>query len=95
MSQAPLEPWGAMAAAVSRERAGTEGRGGWHSEQRLTNLEAWQASTWNNKVSLEVGDVADICIVESDPLTASAKDLRRMRVLGTLLEGRFTHREGI
>lgn len=51
---APLEPWGAMAAAVSRERAGTEGMGGWHPEQRLTNAEAWQASTWNNKTSVEV-----------------------------------------
>jgi hypothetical protein len=52
--QAPLEPWGAMAAAVSRERAGYEGMGAFHAEQRLTNLEAFQASTWNNKVSLEV-----------------------------------------
>lgn len=44
-----------MAAAVSRERAGYEGQGAFHAEQRLTNLEAFQASTWNNKVSIEVG----------------------------------------
>ncbi|KAK4051916.1 hypothetical protein OIV83_002621 [Microbotryomycetes sp. JL201] len=42
---APLEPWGAMAAAISRERAGQEGLGGWHEEQRLTNREAFEAST--------------------------------------------------
>lgn len=51
---APLEPWGAMAAAVSRERAGQEGLGGWHEEQRLTNREAWEASTWNGKARIEV-----------------------------------------
>lgn len=92
---APLEPWGAMAAGVSRERAGEEGLGGWHSEQALSHREAYEGSTWSGRASIEVGDVADLCITKGDPLTASAKELRAMVVSGTLLQGRWTHREGI
>ncbi|KAK4058295.1 hypothetical protein OIO90_000452 [Microbotryomycetes sp. JL221] len=73
---APLEPWGAMAAAVSRERAGQEGKGGWHEEQRLTNREAFEASTWNGQASLKTGQLADLIVINRDPLSANAKDLR-------------------
>ena len=89
---APLEPWGAMAAGVSRARVGGES---WHTEQCLTNREVYAGSTWNGKVALEVGDVADLCVIERDPLTASPDELRAMKVFGTLIGGRWTHREGI
>ncbi|ORY88866.1 hypothetical protein BCR35DRAFT_288693 [Leucosporidium creatinivorum] len=92
---APLEPWGAMAAGVSRERQGEEGLGGWHPEQALSHREAYEGSTWSGRASIEVGDVADLCVTNGDPLAASAKELRAMVVVGTLLEGRWTHREGI
>lgn len=90
---APLEPWGAMAAGVSRARVGEAA--GWHPEQALTTREVYEGSTWNGKAALEVGEVADLCIVDRDPLSASAEELRALKVLGTLIGGRWTHREGV
>lgn len=91
---AALDPWGSMAAAVSRERKGEEGKEGasWHPEQRLSNEAAWEASTGSGKRSIEVGDVADLCVLKGDPLAASAKELRAMEVVGTVLGGEWTHR---
>jgi predicted amidohydrolase YtcJ len=40
---------------------------------------------------VSVGDVADLCVVEIDPLTATAEELRSMPVSATLLAGRFTY----
>lgn len=60
---APLEPWGAMAAAISRERAGEEETGAWHPEQRISKLAAYEAST-GGRARIVVGDVADLCITK-------------------------------
>jgi hypothetical protein len=86
---APLDPWVSMSAAVGR---GRDGRAPWHPEQRIDPLTAWCAST-DGRASIAVGDVADLVLVERDPLAASAEELRGMRVLGTAIEGRWTHRE--
>jgi len=87
---APLDPWVSMAAAVGRDR---DGREPWHPEERLSALSAWRASTTGGAVAPAVGDVADLVLVETDPLTASSSSLRGMRVLSTAVAGRFTHRE--
>ncbi|KAM0749855.1 hypothetical protein T439DRAFT_381413 [Meredithblackwellia eburnea MCA 4105] len=90
---AALNPWGAMAAALSRERPGEEGQDGaaWHPEQCLSsNKVAWKWSTWTDEVSIKVGDAADMCILADDPLVLDAKALRHMKVLGTLLGGDWT-----
>lgn len=92
---AKLDPWGAMAAALSRERAGEEGTTGaaWHPEQRLSSNEvAWSSSTWSGKSSVEVGNKADLCVLPVDPLVATPKELRAMRVAATMLGGEWTHR---
>ncbi|OII04434.1 amidohydrolase [Curtobacterium sp. MCBA15_005] len=87
---APLDPWVSMAAAVGRDR---DGRDPWHPAERLSALVAWQGST-DGRVGVSVGDVADLVLVESDPLAASSSvALRGMRVLGTAVAGRFTYRE--
>lgn len=86
---APLDPWVSMAAAVGRDR---DGRAPWHPAERLSALVAWQGST-DGRVGVSVGDVADLVLVESDPLAAPSAALRSMRVLGTAVAGRFTHRE--
>ncbi|QSB24548.1 amidohydrolase [Curtobacterium sp. 24E2] len=86
---APLDPWISMAAAVGRDR---DGRDPWHPAERLSALAAWQGST-DGRVSVAVGDVADLVLVGSDPLAASSSSLRSTRVLATAIAGRFTYSE--
>lgn len=86
---APLDPWVSMAAAVGRDR---DGRDPWHPAERLSALAAWRGST-DGRVSVAVGDVADLVLVGSDPLTASSSALRSMPVLATAIAGRFTYCE--
>ncbi|WP_255252716.1 amidohydrolase [Curtobacterium sp. 'Ferrero'] len=86
---APLDPWVAMAAAVGRDR---DGREPWHPSERLDVLTAWRGSTEGGRVGVSVGDVADVVLLAEDPLAAASSGaLRSARVLGTAIEGRFTH----
>ncbi|UFU15065.1 amidohydrolase family protein [Curtobacterium sp. C1] len=89
---APLDPWVGMAAAVGRDRGGREP---WHPEQRMSALAAWRGST-DGRVSVAVGDVADLVLLPADPLavatTGPSDVLRSMPVLATAIAGRFTHR---
>jgi hypothetical protein len=84
----PLDPWRTLAAAVSRSR---DGREPWHPEQAISATEAIAASA---RSTLEVGQPADIVVVERDPLgtgsTTDSDDLRRTPVYATLLGGRPT-----
>ncbi|QDB78221.1 amidohydrolase family protein [Georgenia wutianyii] len=81
---APLDPWLAMAAAVSR--TGDE-RPPWTPEQRITPAEALAASTdgWG---TVAPGHPGDLVLLDADPLSA---DLRTMPVATTILAGRVTH----
>jgi predicted amidohydrolase YtcJ len=49
------------------------------------------SSTSNGKAGIEVGDRADLCIIDLDPLSATAKEFRRVKIGGTMLGGRWTH----
>lgn len=82
---APLDPWIALAAAVTRSR---DGREPWHPEQTLSRDAALRASS---RSSIRVGEPADLAVLDADPFTCRAADLRRMPVAATLLAGRFTH----
>jgi predicted amidohydrolase YtcJ len=86
---APLDPWLAVSAAVERTR---DGREPWHPEQRLDLLTALRASTDGHPLELAVAGPADLAVLDVDPLTAGAS-LRDVPVAGTLLAGRWTHRE--
>ena len=88
---APLQPWEAMAVAISRTTPGGATVPGWHEEQKLSNLEAWVGSTSNGRADLQIGDRADLCVLGANPLTADAIGLRSMHVKGTMLGGRWTH----
>ncbi|PWJ66029.1 hypothetical protein B0H03_102172 [Rathayibacter iranicus NCPPB 2253 = VKM Ac-1602] len=85
---APLDPWVAISAAVSRALPGNEP---WHPEQRVSVEEAIIASTRVRRLCPQPGDVADLVIVDRNPLTADAGALRSMPVAATLLAGRVTH----
>ncbi|WP_066586589.1 amidohydrolase family protein [Cellulomonas timonensis] len=79
---APLDPWAAIAAAVTRAR---DGREPWHPEQRL-DLETALGASVRSRV--EPGHVADLAVLDIDPWVAA--DLRDMTVAATLLGGRWT-----
>ncbi|AND16555.1 amidohydrolase [Rathayibacter tritici] len=85
---APLDPWVAVSAAVSRALPGDEP---WHPEQRVSVEEAIIASTRVRRLIPAVGDPADLVVVERDPLRSDPAELRSMPVAATLLAGRFTH----
>ena len=86
---APLDPWHAISAAVSRSR---DGREPWHPEQSISAKAAISASTGGNGSDVTVGMIADLVILDLDPFTASAEELRDMPVSGTLRAGEFTWR---
>ncbi|GAA1138241.1 amidohydrolase [Nesterenkonia lutea] len=99
---APLDPWVAMAAAVSRSR---DGRRAWHPEQRLDPATALAAAVRGGTAGgaagrgtagaghlVRPGDIADLVVVDSDPLGDPAGGrLREMGVAATLLGGRLTY----
>ena len=88
---APLEPWLAMSAATTR--AGRDGRAPWHPEQALTRREALTAST-RGRGKVQVGDPADLAVLDGDPFAVSEAAFAAMPVAATLVAGRFTHRGG-
>ncbi len=88
---APLDPWAAMAAAVHRTR---DGRPAWRPEQAVDAATALAASTAGGSATgsaLAPGDVADLVVVDRDPLMAGERELRGTKVAATLLAGRLTH----
>jgi predicted amidohydrolase YtcJ len=86
---APLDPWITMASAVHRTK---DGREPWHPEQSIPYAAALTAST-RGRPRVRAWDPADLVIVDRDPATASADELRTMPVCGTLLGGRWTWRD--
>ncbi|MDQ0616025.1 amidohydrolase [Arthrobacter globiformis] len=86
---APLDPWLAMSAATSRARE--DGRGPWHPEQALTREEALLAST-RGYCRIRTGDVADIAVLDADPLAVPDAVFATMPVAATLMAGGFTFR---
>ena len=85
---APLDPFTAMSAASSRARS--DGREPWLPDQVITRRQALAASA-RGRTRLRVGDVADIAVLDGDPLTVSDATFERMPVAATLLAGRATH----
>jgi predicted amidohydrolase YtcJ len=84
---APLDPWIAIAAAVSRTK---DERAPWHPEQQLPAVVALRSST-EGVARVATGGAADLVLVDDDPLHSSASDLRRMRVALTVRAGEITH----
>ena len=88
---APLDPWAAMAAAVFRTR---DGRPAWRPEEGVDAATALAASTDGGShtgSALFPGDVADLVVVDRDPLSADEASLRATVARATTIEGRLTH----
>ena len=80
----------------------TEGGGVLNPDQRLSRLEALRFYTINNarlhseeadKGSIEPGKLADLILVDRDPLTCPEDDLRSTRVLWTMVGGKMVFAE--
>ncbi|HMO10122.1 MAG TPA: amidohydrolase family protein [Actinotalea sp.] len=81
---APLDPWAAIASAVTRTR---DGREPWFPEQALPVGVALAASV---RSRVAPGQPADLAVLDADPL-ADPGLLRGMPVAATMLAGRWTH----
>ncbi|TCK24235.1 amidohydrolase [Pseudonocardia endophytica] len=88
---APLDPWVALAAAVHRS---SDGRERWHPEQEIGRDVALEASAGPDG-PIAPGRRADLVVADGDPVECDPATLRAMPVAGTLLGGRWTHREGL
>ncbi|WP_248960184.1 amidohydrolase [Sphaerisporangium perillae] len=88
---APLDPWDGIASAVART---DDERPPWHPEQAIP-LRAALAAAGRGRTAVQVGDPADLMILERDPSLLTPEELRRPAVLGTLLGGRWTHRRSL
>ena len=99
-SDAPVEeldPLAGIRAGVFRT---IDERDAWHADETLTVEQALIASTVNpawlagderRRSSLIPGHLADLVVLTSDPVTASAEELREIEVVATMVGGRWVH----
>ncbi len=101
-SDAPVEtpnPFRGLHAAVTRQRLdGSPGPDGWHPEQRLSLLEAWNGFTAGPAYlagmekqagRLAAGWLADLIVLERDPFACLPQDLAAMRPEATMAGGQW------
>ncbi len=99
-SDAPVEeldPLAGIRAGVFRT---INERDAWHPDETLTVEQALIASTVNpawlagderRRGSLVPGHLADLVVLNRDPVTASAEDLSEIEVVATMVGGRWVH----
>ena len=56
---------------------------------------AWQVRMEDKIGSIEVGKYADLVVLERNLFDIDTSDIADTKVLGTMMDGRFTHRDGI
>jgi hypothetical protein len=86
-----LEPWAGVAAAVLDH---------WREDQRLTLAQAlhavcvapaWLSHDERIRGTLVPGRLADLVVLDRDPLACEPEELREVQVVATMLGGRWTH----
>jgi predicted amidohydrolase YtcJ len=94
----PWDPWLGIWVAVTRR---AEGAGVLNPDQRLSRVEALRFYTVNNarlhfeekdKGTVEPGKLADLILIDRDPLSCPEDDLRTTRVLWTMVGGQVVYR---
>lgn len=92
-SVCPMDPMRVMWSAVTRQtRAGKilgpdERIDRWESLKALTINAAWQIREEDQKGTLEAGKLADLVILDANPLTVEIDDILKIKVIETLKEG--------
>ena len=93
---APLDPIGAIAAAVLRRTTDGQFPGGFAPEQRISVGEALTAYTRSNAFAgfqedrlgqLTPGRLADFVVLDRNPFDVSAEDLNRLSIVRTVVDG--------
>jgi predicted amidohydrolase YtcJ len=99
-SDAPIEeldPWAGICAGVLRT---IDDRPAWHPEQALTVEQALHATTvapaWlardeRRRGKLLPGFLADLVVLDRDPLATPPEELRDVQVVATMVGGRWIH----
>lgn len=89
-----------MYAAVTRQTSGGEPAEGWFPEERLDAEAALRAYTINNayaageedlKGTLETGKLADLVVLDRDPIEVGPEAIKDIRVLVTMVGGRIVY----
>ena len=99
-SDAPIEeldPWAGVCAGVLRT---IDERPAWHPEQRVTLEEAlvatcvnpaWLTGDERRRGKLLPGYAADLVVLDRDPFDVEPGQLPELRVVATMLGGRWVH----
>ena len=56
---------------------------------------AYQARMEDKVGSLEVGKLADLVVLEKNLFDVEPRDISEVKVLATMMDGKFTHRDGL
>lgn len=90
-------------AAVTRQSLDGDPRTGWFPQERIDVETALRAYTVNNawaageeavKGSITPGKLADLVVLDRDPFRVEASELKDIKVLYTILDGRIVHEAG-
>jgi predicted amidohydrolase YtcJ len=82
-----LDPWVGIHAAVTRERANGEPRGGWHPQEKLSVEEAVRA--YANP--LRVGSFGDCIVLEQNIFDVPPQEILKTKVAYTVVGGSLVY----
>lgn len=82
-----LDPWVGIHAAVTRERANGEPRGGWHPQEKLSVEEAVRAYT----NPLRVGSFGDCIVLEQNIFDVPPQEILKTQVAYTVVGGSLVY----
>ena len=97
-------PLHGMYAAVTRQTLEGNPEGGWYPEERIdaetalrayTVNNAWVAGEEHTTGSLTPGKLADLVVLDADPLRIAPERLKDVGVVLTMVGGRIVHGEGV
>ncbi len=97
---APLNPMFGIYAAVTRRTLDDKNPNGWIPEQKITVEEAVSAYTYGSayaefqetaKGTIAVGKLADFVILSDDIFTINPNEIRNIKVLTTVVDGRIVY----
>jgi predicted amidohydrolase YtcJ len=99
-SDAPVEELDPLAGIVAGVTRTIDERPGWRPEQAVSVeealhatcvLPAWLEHEEHRRGTLRPGMLADLVVLDRDPVTCPPAELSELRVLATMLAGRFTY----
>jgi len=95
-----LSPFYGIYAAVTRQDPQGKPDAGWYPEQRMTLQEALRGYTIEaayaefeekDKGSIETGKLADLVVISIDPTKVAPKELLRINVMMTFINGKLVY----